>query len=739
MQRHVAEAAGSCLGTAPRPGRTRAGWLLAWAAASLIAATAPQARAAGELRVLLTDSGELPLPGVTVKLRPRVSERHFGTALAAALSDDQGMARISLPAPAGAEPLALVVDTPLRLPVALDLGAAPAADSMYRLVLPSEALPWTRPLRVQVDGATTPLRVELRWAMQDDSDEGGLLGFASTRAEDGLAELARAPQIELLQRLSGLGMPFDVYVTLGGEIPGAPRAWVPEQADDEPLHLHLPPCGRLYVDVQDAHGAPLASGPSLSLWTRPLGARADVPWEQSEDPVRLVADGHALYAPIGLGLAVRLELSQPGAPTTALEDVGPGEPGEERRLLMRRGPLLPVLQARLLDEQGQPLADTRVRVEFRQALPADARGPVQWSNVFQQSDAHGFLRCALATPLPGEAGSEAVVYEASPPDVPPAAERGEGPVLRYARIALPGRLPDDGVAYDVGDLRLEPLPVLVAGEVARLEGNTSPYVPLRVDYALVEDGRACWYELPGAAPSSGREGRFTVRGLPFTPQLRVRAGPGWGHKYEPQLTSPGNVALRLEGRQEPILGRLPAEPTEPAPELGTLVGRVDGINTVDFHRAVNVRVGLSAGGEPIDLPCTPLGYSLRLPAGEAWVELRLVGSDQLLHRIDKVLVQPGRSTRAPHIDLQGKLATAPLRVLQPDGRPLRQAWVLLEADGLPALPVRTDPDGRCAAIVLPQTRTLALRVPGIGSACCALPRQMFTLQLEPEAPEVALH
>ena len=472
----------------------------------------------------------------------------------------------------------------------------------------------------------------------------------------------------------------DLHLEVQAVVPVEPRPALrldPEALPEEPVVLHLPPCGRLVVRVLDFGGGPAPPGtevvavpeppPDLplplleSLFTRhtPVptqGGRAVFPWTglgqeilvAARMPTRSVPLQKSVQGPVAAGEEVEVVL-QPESPGTWITGIAldaEGRPLARRRLRARLGGF----PERIPYPRIQKSSPVPTGPEGRFLLPVPERqDDEEWSRRF----------LILAQPRPGHRGWNGAAWVDLPLELPP------------------GR-------HDLGPLRLLEGVVLAAGTVVDAAGDP-------VEGARVRFETAAGLDL---------EEKLLLRSLA---EMVLTDEAGRFRFLSPLPPGPG---VRLRVRAEHA-GREAAAETE--------AGREDLLLRLAGETRLIASVLVDAGLAPGDLRARaiPLGDSLfsslngdwdgnevvwtGLEAGSWRVEFR-DATGRLLHGVDEVLVVEGQDNRDPRlqsVDLRGRLRRITIRCVDETGRPLLGVLVhpLLEEGQTALLPIRTPADG----------------------------------------------
>ncbi len=249
------------------------------------------------------------------------------------------------------------------LPASLD------ERSVLRLVVPRSLAAFLQPLRARVvDGAGKArgdVPVELRVSPAGDPGQAKPLASSVTRVPGGIAVLDVARHahlrelVDLRYRLE-VALPF--VQSAGVDLGASPGR-------EDPVTIVLPLAARLAVRVEGPDGES-AIDVTLTLKGRTPARASEEDWR--DWPVLHARDGRAVFAPIGLGLELRLTASRRDGSSLPepLVFAGPTRAGETREVVLRlmtreaqlaaQGVVTRVTTGRVVDEAGQPLAGAQV-------------------------------------------------------------------------------------------------------------------------------------------------------------------------------------------------------------------------------------------------------------------------------------------------------------------------------------------------------------------------------------------
>jgi protocatechuate 3,4-dioxygenase beta subunit len=315
---------------------------------------------------------------------------------------------------------------------------------------------------------------------------------------------------------------------------------------DEPLQLHLPPCGQVRFILYGEDERPSkALKRAILNWTQPTNERMRGARMTHTQPSQLDPDG-AMFSHVALNLDITVSAYIKDVPE-ALLFKAKGPTREHEMIIVdgriNTGP--PIVSFRVLDQQGQPLAN-------------EALGKVLYS-----SDNHDYSFTKTDA-----TGQITIAFQRAPPESIYLLRRSksEGTDYRGAvRITLGELKPGK---QTLGDVKLQDEPVIASGTVVDAQGKPVAGVWLRSKTTIVSggsgggsSGQEMWYHAHRVL--TDEQGHFEIREVaPADHVLRVSVdSEDWAPLEESFTLNAGDkgetfrvgVATQLEGE---LLGEL---------------------------------------------------------------------------------------------------------------------------------------------------------------------------------------
>ncbi len=550
-------------------------------------------------------------------------------------------------------------------------------------------------------GAPQPLRVEVRadWdlvvrvrdgagrgaegvrvGLRQSWDEWGFLHLLATTDAEGLATLRHAagPVTKHFE----IGTRWSVCLAEAFASPVA-QGFDPERPPREAIELVLPEHGSCEVSVIGPGGQPAEDSFEIALQCRPRDRdpgelRDEDPWDWTSLPTAFAqadSEGRARFDVVGLGTDLAVAVRRPGSSALHRTDgSGPRRPGERVTIEVRLGVRAPILAGRLLDPDGQALADVpfRAQVEYRERSGWRAG----WGH--GTSDAAG--RFVLDVPeRHADVGPRLLRLQLQHAD-----GRGLGTVERELPALLaPG-------VHELGDLILVPHVFLAAGQVVEADG--SPVVGARVWASARREvpGRVNHYRvetLDTGSVRSDASGRFELYGRSMQGAILMQARLD-ERKSEQVEILPGARDVRLVlARTGEIAGRVLSDPSIPLRALGIQIVGSSGEHSGEI-------LPLAEDGSFVIRGVMPGSYTVCLMRSDSWDRIEC---------FEDVLVRGGevtRDRRLDPLDLTASLRAYRLTVQDPEGQPIEWGGVLSLREGEDGVDVQWSELANGQALVL---------------------------------------
>ncbi len=564
--------------------------------------------------------------------------------------------------------------------VAVTLPHPPA--EIVRIELSREALRWLEPMRVRVvdaDGEPAAgVGVRLRASRANDPSECEVITRESTR-EDGVAFL---PRRAIVRRLESTGTAADTQIfELGIDhaFADAPRYVLDSLPGPDEIELRLPPTATVVLQVADATGELVTDDVTLHVAGRPSGTALPFTGERRAPAI----SGRAVFEHVGLylDLRVRAEYDDGRAPRREVEIAGPSRPGERLESTVRFESPWPWVTARVRLSDGTLIAgrDVSITLPVVHARPPSLflKPKPEEAPYSVRTDGSGRFRTVVRGRVEPPNGRALVI------------ERGN----QFARVDLSHTLRTD-TEVDLGEIRLQPVPVLIGGRVVDEAGTPVGGAKIRVSHLARGPWMAKEEDLAIGEHVSGADGRFWIRWKEPPERVTLHVSDRDVRFAEVENVIPGSEEIEVVVREpDPSKGL----------ETGVVAGRVvldDSISFDHLHAAL-----LHPDGRPkrsFD-GIAPDGTFRNdaAPAGRWRFRLRTARSRFTVIDIHPIEVVGGDTLELDTLDLRGTLRYVQLRVVTPDGFPAASADVRVYAAGSRAGggTVKTDERGRLAALV----------------------------------------
>ncbi len=435
------------------------------------------------------------------------------------------------------------------------------------------------------------------------------------------------------------------FVTVGLAFPlRAPvqQTLDPEALPEEAVRLEVPPTGALNLFLLDDRDEAYTDPVRLFLGSRPP--------DTGPFALEMTAEGGSVSLPmveIDFRFGISAEPVDASLRPVQVEVETPERANEYKDVPIRFGARNPIVTARLLDPNGRPVANRGVRL-----VPWTSdrrRSPLPYGK--GTTDAEGLLQCALPLenrghrwryPVPYEKveslaiqvpldGLEKEANTQDPPD-------GEQPEWS---AKIPFTPIEEGETRHLGDIRLESVPLLVAGTVLDPAGR-----PLPGARVVVGNPRR------RVVDRTDDEGRYEIRRLPGVTDLTL---VGYHREYRDSVKNrtfvPGDnpVEIRMRGVTT-LEGTLVLAPGVPRERLK--------LRIESPRRQNSIRVDRNGG------------FRFYVPTGPATLLVEVTGDERPVASIGPIELERGQRNDIGEIDLRDKIRAFVVRVLSPSGEPV---------------------------------------------------------------------
>jgi len=455
-----------------------------------------------------------------------------------------------------------------------------------------------------------------------------------------------------LQTVRSTGAPQPSYfLTLIGPTASEQRiAYDFDAPPAAPPVLQIGPWGEVEILVQDQNGQPLTG-----VW--PVQLRVNDPqrsgWEGTEenaDALTLPArDGRVLFPHAALELQLQAALRR-GHDERAVyaRFAGPRLAGERVTAVIQLKDENPQITLRVLGPDGAPMPGLRLYAQYLLELGPSSQMGLEGKGLTLDAASRMTLEAVNEEEYRGKTPPGRRLLELEAVD-PRSGAAWSAQMLVHAKLA-PGLM-------DLGEVRLEPTPLIVEGRV-----RTSDNQPLR-EYPQIQiqvrDAQGEWQ--PTRFRAAGvSEGRFRILGRPPPGDLRIQAWLGSGSRAEVpfQLGDTG-----VEFVLDPVAllkGSLLLDPDVPWRTV-----------LLDFKKSEQrMRTGIAEDG----------AWSIRtVPDGVYTMALQETWSQRILWSVEGLAFTGGQPADPSvlQVDLRGKIRPILIEVVDPEGRPIENWQIRL--------------------------------------------------------------
>ena len=457
------------------------------------------------------------------------------------------------------------------------------------------------------------------------------------------------------------------------------------QPGDE-FTITLPALGAVVVEVLGPDGEPFTEQP-VKVWSRwipagKVGIEVYGGYERCHDAYRRTADGVTAYDPVGLGIVMTTTVQARGFLGNSLSDYpGPKAPGETIHVSIPLGKAVPFVQAQLLDMEGKPMADYKLKASVFHVAQEGAK-PRSVVYVREVTDREGRFSFPFTTSLQaeGERYLQVEHYQHH-------AKLHVDPTWSQARASIPHTWSGEE-DLDLGSLRLQPPHVLVSGRVTDVSGRALRKV--RIDVGAFQPGSSGWPWRHSTRIYTDDQGGYQLRDFDVPEKLRLQV-------VHAEYVAPEQVVIpRGQAGIDFVLQPRPTTKRPPTGDLRVAVLCDEGVHPAYFEMEL-----CYADGHTEQLPLLYLTPEVRtlqeLRAGPLTIKIRHRLEAEPVLTVEDLEIPVGgllNDARLDPIDLRGQARMARWSLQTPDGRPLRDEEIKLRLPGsTEKVEVSTDQEG----------------------------------------------
>ena len=553
----------------------------------------------------------------------------------------------------------------------------------------------------------------------DAFDSGNHMGRAVSRASDGIAKIGLERFDRSAESKKALESLNPHYIVRAHYPQVAP---VSKRLDHEPvagetIEFIVERTGSVEFTVVTEDGTPAPEGTWVrASWNRPEELERNRHGSAGGLAVTEVVLGKARIERIGPGLVFSAWAGAPGFTERRLDWMrGPKSAGETVHAEVQLGPAMATIRARVISTDGlRALANEKLSIELfetkadssdrlvpgsRQAVVTDENGGFSWRQAPGGRDEDRFLQVMPQVgdlSRGGSAGSEAP------------------PPWRFASVALP-RVIEPGSEVDLGDIVLEPVPVIAAGIVVDEIGD--PVEGAAVTFIEpYGSARLLRRHLRAPTVTTGLDGRFEQRAVGDPTWLAVRVDKrGYDLYYEPDAFGSADEAARRDPMS--LVLTLTQVPVKPDLATGKIAMEIHGGPKAPFA-SLGLNLLESGGGLVRTTECRPpsMGeFELEhIAPGTYTAEVYCINGGWSPVQIDGVEVHANQTTRDSRLlplDLTEFVQSVHLMIVHPSGAPFASTNVVCTNPANQATSIGATSDtGRLSVAVPRSTSKLEVRV-----------------------------
>lgn len=468
------------------------------------------------------------------------------------------------------------------------------------------------------------------------------------------------------------------------------------QLPSEPVELKLPPSGKIRILVADTNGKPHKEmcGVRFAFGNH---ASHDGPADSFPSGVdiarRQVVGGETIFENVGLKTELWVQVSnKDGSFTDMVMAFGPTSEGEVVDVHLALAPVRPVIVGQILDLEGKSVGRAKMNIKIEERR---SNGVGYGSTNFKCDE--GRFRHALQRPSPKPDSLRVLVIRHEDDKQ---GTRGE------ARFDLNNTFPNGET--DIGQLQLQPLPLVVSGQIVDSDGSAVAGASWAIEKQGVNgDGELMenhWMNQRNFSGSADDEGKFTIWGYVDDANYRlvVRAAGHTDTKASFEIGQ-GNLQVVLGGAKD-ITGLILVDEGISIKSMSLAISPYSQRRGV--HR--DNQEGVIAADGSFSYPDRGTGsYEIKLTCGKTHEVLA-----------DSVAVEVDASAPvAPVVfDLRGQLTQMLVHVVDEDGKPIDRNMLCI-----PEVAIGRIGTGEASKTILTRRPGMILQVSSANKRTVSLP------------------